>query len=193
MKEKYGMLFIRVIFFGIIEIINFFREIGKFFGIEKKVEEVIEEELESIMLRFEFFREKFCGKCVMIYVGVLRVWYWILFMCDFGIEVVVCVIIFGYEDDYEKINVRVDDGVLVIDNFNEFEFEEVIEKYKFDIFFIGLKEKYFVYKIGVLFLNLYFYENGLYVVFEGLVNFVRDFYKLFYVLVWKFVDRRWVL
>ncbi|WAM35808.1 nitrogenase component I subunit alpha [Caldicellulosiruptor acetigenus] len=191
MKEKYGTPFIRVTLFGITETINSLREIGKFFGIEKKVEEVIEEELESIMLRLEFFREKLRGKRAMIYVGAPRVWHWIPLMRDLGIEVVACATTFGHEDDYEKINARADDGVLVIDNPNELELEEVIEKYKPDIFLTGLKEKYLAHKIGVPSLNSHSYENGPYVAFEGLVNFARDLYKSLYAPVWKFVDRRW--
>lgn len=68
--------------FGITETINSLREIGEFFGIQKKVEEVIEEELESIMPRLQFYREKLRGKRAMIYVGAPRVWHWIPLMRD---------------------------------------------------------------------------------------------------------------
>jgi len=112
-------------------------------------------------------------------------------MRDLGIEVVACATTFGHEDDYEKINARADDGVLVIDNPNELELEEVIQKYKPDIFLTGLKEKYLAHKLGVPSLNSHSYENGPYVAFEGLVNFARDLYKSLYAPVWNFIGERW--
>lgn len=81
--------------------------------------------------------------------------------------------------------------MLVIDNPNELELEEVIQKYKPDIFLTGLKEKYLAHKLGVPSLNSHSYENVAVCSFEGLVNFARDLYKSLYAPVWNFIGERW--
>ena len=87
----------------------------------------------------------------------------------------------------KKINARADDGMLIIDNPNEFEIEEALETYKPDLFLCGLKEKYLTRKFGIPTVNSHSYEKGPYAGFRGLINFARDIYEGIYAPVWKFV------
>lgn len=62
-------------------------------------------------------------------------------------EVVSGACTFAHEDDYEKINVRHKEGILVIDAPNEFEIEEMLMELKPDLFLASLKEKYLARKM----------------------------------------------
>ncbi len=187
-KQGFDVPYSRVSFFGIQQTAKALRETAAFFGDEammKKAEEVIQEELDAVTPALDWYRERLKGKKLAIYVGGPRVWHWIKAMEDLGMEVVACLTTFGHTDDYQKIVERVKPGTLVIDNPNEFEIEEMIEKTQPDLFLTGLKEKYLVRKFGVATLNSHSYECGPYSGFRGLVNFARDIYQAVAAPVWK--------
>ena len=188
MKEKYGTPFMEADLYGIQQTADDLRVMAKFFGLESKAEEVIAKEMAEIKDEIACYREKFKGKTAMIYQGGPRSWHWPQFMEELGMEVKVVATTFGHEDDYEKIIKRVKDGTLIIDNPNAPEFEEMMIKYKPDIFIAGTKEKYLAYKYGVPFLNGHTYESkGGYMAFKGAVRFARDIYKALYAPAWKFI------
>jgi nitrogenase molybdenum-iron protein alpha chain len=181
MKDKYGTPALEVDLYGIQQTADDLRLIAKFFGLEAKAEEVIAKELSEIKEEMDFYRQKFAGKTAMIYQGGPRSWHWPKFMEELGMNVKVVATTFGHEDDYEKIVRRVKNGTLIIDNPNAPEFEEMMVKYKPDIFIAGTKEKYLAYKYGVPFLNGHTYESkGGYMAFKGAVRFARDIYKALY-------------
>lgn len=189
-RDKYHIPYIPVTMFGIEETCKSLREVAAFFGLQERAEAVITRELARIEPELNFYREKLSGKRAMVYVGAPRVWHWIPVLYELGMEVVAEATTFGYEDDYQKINRRARDGVLIIDNPNELELEEVIAEYRPDIFLTGLKEKYLSMKMGVPSINSHSYEDGPYAGITGLLNFARDIYKAIYSPVWKFVEGR---
>lgn len=189
-QDKYHIPYIPVTMFGIEETCKSLREVAAFFGLEERAEAVIARELARIEPQLNFYREKLKGKRAMVYVGAPRVWHWIPVLYELGMEVVAGATTFGHEDDYQKINRRARNGVLIIDNPNELELEEVIAEYRPDIFLTGLKEKYLSMKMGVPSINSHSYEDGPYAGFTGLLNFARDIYKAIYSPVWKFVEGR---
>jgi nitrogenase molybdenum-iron protein alpha chain len=181
MKEKYGTPNMEVDLYGVQQTADDLRKIAKFFGLEAKAEEVIAAETAKIKDEMDFYREKFKGKTVMVYQGGPRAWHWPKFMEELGLEVKVVATTFGHKLDYERIVERVKPGTLVIDNPNAPEFEELIQKYKPDLFIAGVKEKYLSYKYGVPFLNGHTYESkGGYMAFKGALSFARDIYKALY-------------
>ncbi|GAW93886.1 nitrogenase component I subunit alpha [Calderihabitans maritimus] len=186
-KDGFNIPFVRVSLFGIEQTSEALRKVAKFFGLEEKAEQVIREETARVEKAITFYRERLKGKKVAIYVGAPRVWHWIKVMEELGMEVVACACTFAHEDDYEKINVRAKDGVLVIDNPNEYEIEEMLDTYKPDLFLTGLKEKYLARKMGVPTVNSHSYEKGPYAGYAGFVNFARDIYQAVYAPVWKFL------
>ena len=191
-QEGYEVSHVGVSLFGIEQTSKALRDVAKFFGLEDKAEKVIEEETARVKKAIEFYRSKLEGKKVAIYVGAPRVWHWIKVMRELGMEVVACACTFAHEDDYEKINKNLKDikaeGVLVIDNPNEFEIEEMLEEYKPDVFLTGLKEKYVARKMGVATVNSHSYEKGPYAGYIGFVNFARDIYQGVCAPVWDLVE-----
>ncbi len=189
-KQGFDVPHIPVSLFGIEQTSNALRKVAEFFDspeMKKKVEEVIEREMKAITPALNFYREKLKGKKVGIYVGGPRVWHWVKVMEELGMEVVFCMCTFAHQDDYQKINARARDGVLVIDNPNEFEIEEALHTYTPDVFLCGLKERYLTRKFGITTVNSHSYDKGPYAGFRGLINFARDIYEGIYAPVWKFL------
>jgi len=186
-KNDFGIPFVRVSLFGIEQTSRGLREVAEFFGLENKVEQVIAAHTARVEKAIGFYREKLQGKKAAIYVGAPRVWHWIKVLEELGMETVACAMTFGHDDDYEKLNARAKDGILVIDNPNEFEIEEMLVTYKPDLFLCGLKEKYLARKMGISTINSHSYEKGPYAGYEGFVNFARDLYQAVYAPVWKLI------
>jgi nitrogenase alpha chain/nitrogenase component I, alpha chain len=190
MKEKYGTPNMEVDLYGVQQTADDLRKIAKFFGLEAKAEEVIAKETAEIKDEMESYRKAFQGKTVMIYQGGPRSWHWPRFMEELGLEVKVVATTFGHQLDYERIVQRVKPGTLVVDNPNAPEFEEMMQKYKPDLFIAGVKEKYLSYKYGVPFLNGHTYESkGGYMAFKGAVRFARDIYKALYSPSLRFIRK----
>ena len=190
-KEGFEVPYIDASFFGTKQTASALRGVADFFGsqeMKEKAEQIIEEEIRCITPAIDFYREKLTGKKVGMYVGGPRVWHWQRVMKELGMEVVFSMCTFAHEDDYEKINARSKNGLFVVDNPNEFEIEECLEKFKPDLFLTGLKEKYLCRKLGVPTVNSHSYEKGPYACFRGMVNFARDIYQGVYAPVWKFVN-----
>ncbi len=189
-KEGFEVPYLDASFFGTKQTASALRGVADFFGsqeMKEKAEQIIEEEIRCITPAIDFYREKLTGKKVGMYVGGPRVWHWQRVMKELGMEVVFSMCTFAHEDDYEKINARSKNGLFVVDNPNEFEIEECLEKFKPDLFLTGLKEKYLCRKLGVPTVNSHSYEKGPYACFRGMVNFARDIYQGVYAPVWKFV------
>jgi nitrogenase molybdenum-iron protein alpha chain len=188
MQNKYGTPHMEVDFYGMQQTADDLRQIAKFFGLEKKAEEVIEKELAESQPSIDFCKSKFQGKKVMIYEGGPRSWHWVKPMEELGMDVVVTATTFGHEQDYEKIVERVKPGTLIIDNPNAVELEVAMLKYKPDLFISGTKEKYLSYKYGIPFINGHNYDSkGGYMMFKGFVRFAQDMYKAMYAPAWKFI------
>lgn len=185
MQEKYGTPYINVTLWGIGQMSEALRDVGKFFGLEAEAERVIESQLAKIMPQIEHYRKRLQGKRVFIYQGGPRAWHWPELLRELGIETIAVGTTFGHDEDYTKIFERVNDGTLVIDNPNAPEIEEILQTYKPDLFISGNKERYISYKLGVPFVNGHTYDTGPYAGFVGMINFARDIDRAIHAPVWK--------
>jgi nitrogenase molybdenum-iron protein alpha chain len=184
MEDKYDTPYINVTLFGIGAMSQALRDVGAFFGLEERAEEVIAAELAKIQPQIDYYRERLQGKRVFIYQGAPRAWHWIELLRELGMETIAAATTFGHNDDYEKIFDRIQDGGLVVDNPNVLELEEILAVHKPDLFISGNKEKYVAYKMGVPFVNGHTYDTGPYAGFSGMVNFARDIDRALSSPVW---------
>ncbi len=188
MNKKYGTPYMDVTLFGIGALSKALRDVGAFFGLEERAEEVIAAELAKIQPQLDYYRERLSGKRAFIYQGAPRAWHWIEMFRELGIETIAAATTFGHKDDYEKIFDRIGDGGLVIDNPNVREIEEILEVHKPDLFVSGNKEKYVSYKMRVPFVNGHTYDTGPYAGFSGMLNFARDIERALYSPVWSMLN-----
>lgn len=90
--------------------------------------------------------------------------------------------------DYGGMIHEMNDGNMVIDDFNHFETLELLRLFKPDFFFSGIKDKYILQKAGVVSRQMHSYDySGPYAGFRGTVNFARDISMGLNVPVWGYV------
>ena len=83
-------------------------------------------------------------------------------------------------------------GTITVDDFNHYETEKVIEMFKPDIFYSGIKDKYVILKAGIPSRQLHSYDySGPYSCFQGALNFARDSYMAIYAPAWDLISAPW--
>ena len=83
-------------------------------------------------------------------------------------------------------------GHMVVDDYNMFETDQLIEEYKPDIFFSGIKDKYAIQHGGVVSRQMHSYDySGPYAGFRGAVNFGRDVTMSLYTNAWALISPPW--
>ncbi|MBD3317934.1 MAG: nitrogenase molybdenum-iron protein alpha chain [Chitinivibrionales bacterium] len=96
--------------------------------------------------------------------------------------------------DYDGMMPEMPSGTLVIDDISQHETEELIKRYKPDIFCAGIKEKYIIQKMGVPMKQLHSYDyGGPYAAFAGAVNFYREIDRMINTRIWKLITPPWKL
>ena len=100
---------------------------------------------------------------------------------------------FGFRfKDYDGMMVEMDENTMVIDDISHYESEELIKKYKPDIFCAGIKEKYVVQKMGVPLKQLHSYDyGGPYAAFKGAINYYMEIERMINNPVWKLIKAPW--
>lgn len=84
------------------------------------------------------------------------------------------------------------DGTIVVDDFNHYETEKLIELFNPSIFYSGIKDKYMIQKTGTPSRQLHSYDySGPYAGFRGAVNFARDTYMSISTPAWKYITPPW--
>lgn len=154
------------------------RKVAAFFGLEEKAEELIADETATWKPQLDWYKERLQGKKMAIWTGGPRLWHWTKAVeDDLGVEVVAMSSKFGHEEDFEKVIARGRHGTYYVDDPNELEFFEIMEKAKPDIIFTGPRVGDLVKKLHIPYINGHAYHNGPYMGFEGFVNMARDMYN----------------
>lgn len=146
-EEHYGIPYIKTDFFSTQYCAENLRTVAKFFGLEKKAEEVIANRMAKVGPELEFLKEKLTGKKVFIFSGGPKSYHIsIPIQNELGMETTGVLSMFEHEDGFQKMKDRVKEGALVIDDPNTLELEELVEDYDIDLILCGVKEKYLVHK-----------------------------------------------
>lgn len=104
MKTKYGMDWLKVNFIGIKSTIKSLHDIAEYFddpALTKRIDEVIEEEMNAITDDIAYLRSVLEGKTAALYVGGSRSHHYQLLLQDFGVRCVAAGYEFAHRDDYE--------------------------------------------------------------------------------------------
>ena len=104
METKYGIPWVKVNFIGAHSMAKSLRKIAQVFDNEeltKKIEDVIEEEMEEYNKNIADYIPYLTGKTVMLFVGGSRAHHYQTVFRDLGIEPVVAGYEFAHRDDYE--------------------------------------------------------------------------------------------
>ncbi|MFA5268559.1 MAG: nitrogenase molybdenum-iron protein alpha chain [Methanoregula sp.] len=93
---------------------------------------------------------------------------------------------------YEGMYPNMKGGEVMIDDANHHEVEELLSKYKPDLIFTGVRDKYIVHKMGTPAKQLHSYDYaGPYAGYNGAVNFARDVTNALMTPAWNLIIPPW--
>ena len=191
MKEKYGVPFMKVSYFGLEDMSDALYEVAKFFNDEAmmdKARELVREEFSRLMPVLIEYKKKLTGKRAAIYVGgSFKAISLIKALRLIGVQTVVVGSQTGTDDEYEIIRGLCDEGTIIVDDSNPVELAAFVKETKADIFIGGVKERPIAYKIGLGFCDHNHERKEALAGYEGMVNFAREIYATAMSPVWKFV------
>lgn len=195
LKEKYGIPYIRVSYFGIEDMSRALYDVAEHFtddpSIMERARDVVASEIKRILPELERFKEDLRGKKAAIYTGgAFKVFSLVRSLRTIGMKTMVAGSQTGTKEDYELLNELCDEGAVLVDDTNPVELAKFIIEKDVDLFIGGVKERPVAFKLGVAFCD-HNHERKIGLAgFQGLVNFAKEVHASVTSPVWKFVPRR---
>jgi nitrogenase molybdenum-cofactor synthesis protein NifE len=193
MKEKYGIPFIKVSYFGIEDMSDALYEVANFFKSEELLDNaknLVVEEVQKLMPALEQYRVKLEGKKAAIYVGgAFKAISLVKALRLIGVKTVVVGSQTGNSDDYELLATLCDEGTILVDDSNPNELSDFVQKTGADIFIGGVKERPIAHKLGLGFCDHNHERKEALAGYEGMLNFAKEIYATACSPVWKFIRR----
>ncbi|RPF49782.1 nitrogenase molybdenum-cofactor synthesis protein NifE [Thermodesulfitimonas autotrophica] len=183
MREKFGIPYVKVSFFGIEETATALRVIGQFFG-ATEVEEVIAQGIRAAKVAAAPFLSKLGGKRVGLFFGASRIGSMAKAFKELGMDVVLAGSQFGCQEDYQEAGNKVASGTVLVDDAHERELLEFVTYRQPHLWVGGTKERFLMQKLGIPFL-VFPQENDPFAGFRGFVNLARQAAGLVSAPVWR--------
>jgi nitrogenase molybdenum-cofactor synthesis protein NifE len=194
LKEKYGIPFIRVSYFGVEDMSKSLYDVARHFKDKemlKRTQEMVREELERIMPIIADYRKVLEGKRAAIYVGgAFKAFSLVAALRLLGMTTVMVGSQTGNKDDYEQLRELCDEGTIIADDSNPLELSSFLEEKDVDVFIGGVKERPIAYKLGIGFCDHNHERKEALAGFEGMVNFAREVYSSVMSPVWQLTPRK---
>jgi len=193
MKDKYGIPFKKVSYFGIEDMSEALYEVARFFESDELMEKaraLVREEIGSLLPALEKYRVALKGKKAAIYVGgAFKAISLVKALRLIGVQTVVVGSQTGGPDDYALLQKLCDEGTYIVDDSNPLELSHMVKETGADIFIGGVKERPIAYKIGIGFCD-HNHERKLALAgYEGMLNFAEEVYASALSPVWKFIRK----
>ena len=194
MEEAYGVPWLEYNFFGLTKIAKSLREIAS------KFDEKIQENAEKVIAKYQptmdaviaKYRPRLEGKTVALMVGGLRPRHVIPAFTDLGMKVVGTGYEFAHNDDYKRTTEYIENGTIIYDDVNAYEFEQFIKGLQPDLVASGIKEKYIFQKMALPFRQLHSWDySGPYHGYDGFAIFARDMDLALNSPTWKLIGTPW--
>lgn len=193
LEEAYGISCLPVSFLGLQDTAESLRAIARHFGdpaIMQRTEELIDAENAKVSPIIEKFRSRLQGKKAAVYVGGgFKAISLIKQFREIGMEVVMIGTQTGRQEEYEKIDTLVDDGVVILDDANPAELERFMLEQGADLLVGGVKERPLAYKLGVAFVDHNHDRKHPLSGYAGAINFAEEVYSTLASPVWAAVKR----
>jgi nitrogenase molybdenum-cofactor synthesis protein NifE len=194
MKEKYGIPFMRVSYFGIEDMSEALYDVARFFKSETlmaNAKELVRQEFARLMPVLKEYKEKLNGRKAVIYVGgSFKAISLIKALRLIGVKTVVVGSQTGTAEEYEIIRDLCDEGTIIVDDSNPIELSSFVKETHADIFIGGVKERPIAYKLGLGFCDHNHERKEALAGYEGMLNFAREIYATAASPVWQFTRRR---
>ncbi|MDR1588418.1 MAG: nitrogenase iron-molybdenum cofactor biosynthesis protein NifE [Treponema sp.] len=194
MKEKYGIPFIRVSYFGIEDMTRALYDVAEFFKSEtilKNTRELVREELSALLPALEQYRKDLEGKKAAVYVGgSFKAFSMVKALRHLGMETVVAGSQTGSPEDYEYLKEITCAGTVILDDTNPLELSGFILEKGADLLIGGVKERPIAYKMGIAFCDHNHERKEALAGYAGMLNFAREVHASVTSPVWKYSPAR---
>jgi len=196
MKEKYGIPYKRVSYFGLEDVSKALYEVAEYFsdidpGMMARATEIVREEVGKYYPQMMAYKQKLTGMKAAIYVGgAFKAFSLIRILRTLGVDVVLVGSQTGNRQDYEQLASMCDEGTVIVDDSNPMELSHYIIEKDVDLFIGGVKERPMAFKLGVGFCDHNHERKTALAGFEGTVNFAKEVCASALSPVWRFAPRR---
>lgn len=191
MKEKYGIPFMKVSYFGIEDMSDALYEVARFFKSDEmmqKARELVKEEISKLLPALQPYKQKLEGKKAAIYVGgAFKAISLVKALRLIGMKTVVVGSQTGNQDDYNLLKDLCDEGTIIVDDSNPNELSEFVKQTGADLFIGGVKERPIAYKLGLGFCDHNHERKEALAGYEGMLNFAKEVHASVCSPVWKFM------
>ncbi len=195
MKEKYGIPYIRVSYFGLDDMSKALYDVAEYFKgnteIMEKTRDLVRDEINAVLPEIRKMRPDLEGKRAAIYVGgAFKAFSLIKALRYLGMSVVLAGSQTGNDADYEMLRDMCDDGTVILDDANPLELSRYIIEKKADLFIGGVKERPIAYKMGIGFCDHNHERKIPLAGYSGMLNFAKEVHATVTSPVWKFAPAR---
>lgn len=194
LQQKYGTPFLRVSYFGIEDMSKALYDVARHFGdkeILRRTQELVREELTTLLPEVAHYRRKLEGKRAAIYVGgAFKAYSLVTALRHLGMKTVMVGSQTGSQEDYEELRDLCDEGTIIVDDSNPLELQSFLEEKDVDLFIGGVKERPIAYKLGIGFCDHNHERKEALAGFVGMLNFAREVYSSVMSPVWQFTPRK---
>jgi len=196
MKEKYGIPYKRVSYFGLEDVSKALYEVAEYFSdidpdMMTRASDIVREEVGKYYPQMMAYKKKLTGMKAAIYVGgAFKAFSLIRILRTLGVDVVLVGSQTGNRQDYEQLASMCDEGTVIVDDSNPMELSHYIIEKDVDLFIGGVKERPMAFKLGVGFCDHNHERKTALAGFEGTVNFAKEVCASALSPVWRFAPRR---
>jgi len=194
MKEKYGIPFKRVSYFGIEDTAEALYSVARHFKdpmVLQNTEELVRSEVGRIYPEVKRYRADLCGKRAAIYVGgSFKAFSLVKALRHIGIQTSIVGSQTGNREDYEYLKEICDEGTIIVDDTNPLELSRFMMEKNINLLIGGVKERPIAYKMGIAFCDHNHERKVALAGFEGMLNFCREVYSSMMSPVWEFSPAR---
>ncbi len=195
MKEKYGIPFIRVSYFGIEDMSSALYDVAEYFrhdpSIMERARGIVREEVAELLPLLRKYRKSLEGKKAAIYVGgAFKAFSLIKALRSLGMKVVIAGSQTGTSEDYRLLREVCDEGTVIVDDTNPLELSQFVMEKEADLLIGGVKERPIAYKLGIGFCDHNHERKMALAGYEGMKNFAEEVYSTVMSPVWRFSPSR---
>jgi nitrogenase molybdenum-cofactor synthesis protein NifE len=194
MRERYGIPYIQVSFFGLEDCADALYQIAAHFSDQEvlaRTREVVRTETAVVLPELARLRRDLYGKVAALYVGgAFKAFSLVKALRQLGMRVAMAGTQTGGQADYEHLKELCDSGTILADDTNPLELAGWLSGCDVDLFIGGVKERPVAYKLGIGFCD-HNHERKIGLAgFAGMASFAREVHATVMSPVWKLVPRR---
>lgn len=194
MKEKYGIPFIRVSYFGIEDMSKALYDVAGFFkdpALLQRTQALVQDEVSKVLSALEPYRRDLQGRTAAIYVGgSFKSFSLVKALRHLGMETVVVGSQTGSPEDYDYLKEITNPGTVICDDTNPLELSRFVLEKGADLLIGGVKERPIAYKMGIGFCDHNHERKIALAGFEGMLNFAKEVHASVMSPIWKFSPAR---